>query len=158
MKTWNGKAIVNAGPYMIIQMDASSRGWGAYLEGRPTSAGINGLWSLKESSLQINCLELKVAELAVKTFVKTRESIYIHLKMENISALTHINKMGGTRSQQLTQITKSLWEFCLKKKIHLSAKYLPGSKNRIADALSRHYQDSSNWKLNTQLFHQINKQ
>ena len=158
MKTWNGKAIVNAGPDVIIQTDASLKGWGAYLEGRPTSTGINGLWSEKETSLQINCLELKAAELAVKTFAKDRESIHIHLKMDNITALTHINKMGGTRSQQLTQITKSLWEFCLKKRIHLSAEYLPGSKNRIADALSRQYQDSSNWKLNKQLFNQINKQ
>jgi hypothetical protein len=81
----------------------------------------------------------------------------VHLKMDNISALTHINKLGGTKSRPLTQITRSLWEFCLKKGIHLTAEYLPGSKNTIADSLSRHYEDSSNWHLDPQLFASLDK-
>ena len=158
METWNGKAIMSPGPDMIIQTDASLKGWGAYLEGRPASSGINGLWSETETKLQINCLELKAAELGVRSFVKNKESIHVHLKMDNITALTHINKMGGTKSQLLTQMTKSLWEFCLTKKIHLTAEYLPGNKNKIADALSRQYEDSSNWKLDPQLFTVLNNQ
>ena len=39
METWNGKAIMSPGPDMIIQTDASLKGWGAYLEGRPASSG-----------------------------------------------------------------------------------------------------------------------
>ena len=90
--------------------------------------------------------------------MKNKESIHVHLKIDNITALTHINKMGGTKSQLLTQMTKSLWEFCLTKKIQLTAEYLPGSKNKIADALSRQYEDSSNWKLDPQLFTVLNNQ
>jgi hypothetical protein len=156
METWNGRAIITSGPDMIIQTDASSKGWGAYQEGRPTSTGINGLWSKTESRLHINCLELKAAELAVQTFAKEKFSLHIHLKMDNITALTHINKLGGTKSQQLTEITKSLWEFCLRRNIHLTAEYLPGSMNSIADKLSRQFQDSSNWRLNPQLFASLN--
>ena len=72
METWNGKAIISPGPDMIIQTDASLKGWGAYLEGRPASSGINGLWSEAETKLQINCLELKAAELGVRSFVKNK--------------------------------------------------------------------------------------
>ena len=152
MESWNGRAIINSGPDMIIQTDASTKGWGAYLEGRPASSGINGIWSEAESQLHINCLELKAAELAVRTLARNKTALHIHLKMDNITALSHINKLGGTRSQRLTEITKSLWEFCLKKKIHLTAEYLPGSMNIIADKLSRNFHDSSNWRLNPQLF------
>ena len=157
MKTWNGKAIITPGPDMIIQTDASKTGWGAALENQPRS-GINGIWSQEESSQQINLLELRAAEFAVKTFTKNITQAHVHLKMDNIPALTYINKMGGTKSPLLHQTAKNLWSFCLEKKIQLTAEYLPGKKNTTADQLSRKYNDSSNWKLATEFFAQINHQ
>ena len=81
----------------------------------------------------------------------------VHLKMDNISALSHINKKGGTKSRQLVEATKNLWEHCLSKNIILTAEYLPGVQNTIADTLSRRYTDWSDWKLNPRYFSTLNE-
>ena len=157
LQSWNGRAIISPGPDMVIQTDASKTGWGAFVEGQPRSKGLSGLWSQSETRSQINLLELKAAEFAVRALTKNKSNLHIHLKMDNRSALVYINKLGGTRSQDLVQATKSLWQYCMTKGITLSAEYLPGEQNGIADALSRHHKDSSNWKLERAVFQQLNR-
>ena len=154
--TWNGRAIISSGPDMIIQTDASKAGWGAHREGRPLSEGVNGLWSVHEQTSQINLLELRAAEFAIKALAKGMTNIHIHLKMDNIVALTYINKLGGTRSDQMVEATRSLWQHCLQHRIHVTAEYLPGVQNQIADKLSRQYDDWSNWRLDTRMFQKLN--
>ena len=156
LTTWNGRAIISSGPDMIIQTDASKTGWGAHREGRPLSEGVNGLWSVQEQVCQINWLELKAAEFAIKALAKGMTDVHIHLKMDNIVALTYINKLGGTRSDQMVQAAKSLWQHCLQHRIHVTAEHLPGVQNQIADRLSRHYEDWSNWRLDPTMFQKLN--
>ena len=45
---------------------------------------------------QINMLEVMALWLAVQTFAKSdhKTQAYMHLKMGNVSALTHVNHMG----------------------------------------------------------------
>ena len=156
LETWNGNALISAAPDMILQTDASKSGWGAHREGPNNGEGINGLWTPEEAELAINLLELRAAEFGVKAFTKNLSNIHVHLKMDNISALAHINKKGGTRSRQLVDATKNLWEHCLKKGITLTAEYLPGIQNTVADSLSRHYVDWSDWKLEPKYFNKLN--
>ena len=54
LEAWNGKALVSSAPDLIIETDASQRGWGAFCNGVSTG----GQWSQGESLLHINCLEL----------------------------------------------------------------------------------------------------
>ncbi|KAI2668518.1 ATP-dependent DNA helicase CHL1 [Labeo rohita] len=49
----------------VVMIDASNLGWGALLEGNP----VFDSWSSLEQSLHINCLEIRAAFLALKTFL-----------------------------------------------------------------------------------------
>ena len=49
--------------------------------------------------------------------------------------------MGGTRNQELIQISKEIWDFLLSRQITSTAEYLPSSLNVIADWESRNHVD-----------------
>jgi hypothetical protein len=114
---------------------------------------------MEEKNLHINALEMKAAVIAIRSLTRTKENIHVHLKMDNVTAVTYLNKMGGTKSCTLNTITKEIWEYCLSKKIILTAEYLPGCQNSIADWESRNAQEVSinSWRLNPAIFDQINK-
>lgn len=77
--------------------------------------------------------------------------------MDNVSAVAHINRMGGTRSPILLKISREIWKYCQKRGITLTAEYIPVVLNEIADWESRHTESSNNWTLNRAIFQQINK-
>ena len=58
----------------------------------------------------------------------------------------------------LIKIAREIWEFCFKRKILISAEYLPGSMNVQADRLSREIPDSSDWQLDQQMVKQVMRQ
>ena len=72
--------------------------------------------------------------------------------MDNVTAVTYINKMGGPHSLLLSQLAKDLWDWCLNHNVLLRAQYLPGIQNVQTDRESRVFLDSSDWKLNTTIF------
>ena len=151
MEDWNGKAILAPKPQLTIESDASLLGWGAHCGGVSTG----GLWSPEERCRHINCLELMGASLAVKTFAKDRENLNIRLRMDNTTAIAYVNRMGGTHSHQLSAIASSLWQWCLQRRILLSAEHLPGAQNVSADAESRTLPSSAEWKLQKEVFQWI---
>ena len=120
-----------------------------------SGSGTGGPWSQTKSHLHINCLELLAATLAIKSFVKKRD-LHVHLKMDNTTALTYINKFGGTVSPELNRLTKELWLWCLDRNITLEATHLPGVKNCTADKESRVMLDRSNWMLCPRIFSKVN--
>ena len=66
-----------------------------------------------------------------------------------------LGKNGGTRSQELLQVAKEIWDYLLANRIAVTAEYLPRSLNIQADWQSRNHRDSSDWKLNPKIFSQI---
>ena len=40
-----------------------------------------------------------------------------------------------------------IWEFCIKRAVHISAAHIPGKENVLADLASREFQDSHKWML-----------
>ena len=106
-----------------------------------------------ERKFHINVLELKAAKLAVIPFtLKERDAISVHICMDNMTALSHLMKMGGYKNQELTSISKEIWQYLMKPKVVITAKYLPGSMNVEADRGSRQTRDLSEWKLNPTTF------
>ena len=67
---------------------------------------------------------------------------------------------GGTKSAILIEIAKDLWEYCLAKKITLTAEHLPGFLNQTADCESRILAtiSTNSWRLNPQIFTLIDLQ
>ena len=89
-------------------------------------------------------------EVKNNTFeTRYRQDIHIHLRMDNTTAISYVNHMGGTRSQALSQAACKLWQWCLSRGITLSAEHLPGVVNMIADQESR---TSMEWVLDRTVF------
>ena len=120
-----------------------------------------GTWSYQERTKHINILELIAAKLAILTFTKGKSVTAIHLQIDNMTALSYLVKIGGrgrgTRSPELLQVAKEIWDYLLANGIAVTAEYLPSSQNSQADWQSRDHRDSSDWKLNHKILSQIVK-
>lgn len=145
---WNGKALVSGDPDLTIETDASLLGWGAVCNGVRTG----GLWTQSERLLHINCLELMGGAFAVKAFTQHKTQVRVLLLMDNVTAVTYINKMGGTRSPILSSLAFELWTWCLQRRTSLTARHIPGIQNIQADQESRTVVDHSDWKLKPEIF------
>ena len=131
--------------------DASVQGWGAHCAHMITQ----GLWSIQQSKLHINVLELKAVLLALKTFVPQLpiQLRIIQVASDNTTVCAYINKQGGTRSWDMFVLSWHLFAFCQKNKVVLSARHVPGVMNLVADQLSRSEQIlHTEWSLNPQIF------
>ena len=149
LNRWNGHRILPLTPDLIIETDVSLLGLGAATEQMSTG----GLWSEKERTHHINLLEQAGGALATKTFTKGRKNTHVLLRMGNTTAIAYINRMGGTRSQTLSQAACDLWHWCLQQGITLSAVHLLGVMNSIADGESRSLQSSAEWMLERSICH-----
>lgn len=133
---------------LTILSDASKIGWGATCRGKNTG----GPWTTEEAIFHINYLELLAAFFALKSFASQVENASILLRLDNVTAIAFINKMGATHSQDLSDLAVEIWRWCIGWKIFIHAKHLPGKENVQGDWESRHVHDSSDWRLNRQIF------
>lgn len=78
--------------------------------------------------------------------------------MDNISAVNDINHLGGTRSKALSDLVTSFWQYCLDHQVSVTAEYLPGHENQVADFQSHNFRDSSLWKLDSEVIATLNSQ
>ena len=78
-----------------IFTDASKEGWGSHLNERTA----RGTWSLPESKLHINYLELKAVFLALKEFQDLCADKLVLVATDNTTVVSYINKEGGMRSR-----------------------------------------------------------
>ena len=150
---WNGRSLIVGNSSLTIETDASKKGSGEVCNGVCTE----GPWSPRERIMHINCLEFLATFLAVQCFAKNKTNVTVHLKMDSMSALTYINKLGGTIPPQLNSLAKEMWLWCMERSILLKAQHLAGVLNTIADDESRVMKDRSDWMLCPEVFHQINQ-
>ena len=61
---------------------------------------------------------------------------HVHVRMDNTSSISTVNK-GGSSSATLNGVRKLIWELQRRHSIHLSASYIRGVDNVVADSLSR---------------------
>ena len=97
--------------------------------------------------MHIKELELLALKLALETFLKAQEIKSLHIQMDNIVALTYFLKMGGIKNLQMSCLSKQIWELLLRKKVTVTAEYLPSAPKKHAGIESRYTTDSSDWKL-----------
>ena len=130
-------------PQHQITTDASLMGWGAESSG--VSSG--GNWSHSESKHHINYLEMLAILLGLQTFAKDKSNTHIRIMCDNTTAVNVINHMGTSHSDPCNSVAKEIWEWCIDRKIWLSAAHIPGKQNLIADFESRRNQRASEWRL-----------
>ena len=87
-----------------IFTDTSKEGWDAHLNERTT----RGTWSLPESKLHINYLELKAVFLALKEFQDLCADKLVLVATDNTTVVSYINKEGGMRSGTLCSAMEDL--------------------------------------------------
>ena len=135
-----------------IFTEASKEGWGAHLNERTA----RGSWSLPESKLHINYLELKAVFLALKEFQDLCTDKIVLVATDNTAVVSYINKEGGMRSGPLCALLSRILTWCTGKQVTLKAQHIPGRLNVVADKLSRLGQTiQTEWSLLPEVFEAI---
>ena len=94
-----------------IFTDASKEGWGAHLDEHTA----RGTWSLPESKLHINHLELKAVFLALKEF-RTLCYKTVLIATDNTTVVAYINKERGMKSASLCALLWRILSWCTRHK------------------------------------------
>ena len=102
--------------------------------------------------MHTNVLELTAAHFALLHLAADARGIHIQLKLDNLTAVAYINKMGGTHSPECNQVAQQIWEWAVERGIWLSAAYIPGEFNVVADFHSRCFHENKEWALKVSAF------
>ena len=139
-------------PDLYLFTDASLIGWGAHLGDLSAS----GRWSAQWSKEHINVLELRAVWLALKSFRQEISGCHVLLSTDNTTVAAYLNKGGGARSRTLSFMATKLLAWCARRQVSLTAKFLPGKLNVLADSLSRKGQIiHTEWPLHRGMLSQI---
>ena len=126
-----------------LETDASLEGWGA----TDHHTTIGGRWHNTEGH-SINYLEMMAILLAIKSYTRVKTNIkHIRILCDNMTAVSYVNNMGGSRSGNCNDIAKLIWDYCRGKNMWISAAHIPGKANQSADKMSRQFNDNTEWKL-----------
>ena len=122
----------------------------------PNEHTARGVWSLPESKLHINYLELKAVFLALKEFQDFCTHKIVLVATDNTTVVSYINKEGGRRSGPLCALLWRILTWCTRKQVTLKARDIPGWLNVVADKLSRLGQTiQTEWSLLPEVFQAI---
>ena len=138
-------------PTYVITTDGSHIGWGACMGDVTTQ----GLWNLAERKLRINILELLAVQISLSALLSDVHGQQVRLESDNTTVISYINSMGGCHSLECDTITKDIWTWAIAKNIWLSAAFIPGKINRVADKMSREFNPKLEWTLNLSVFNKI---
>ena len=109
-----------------IFTDASKEGWGAHLNEHTA----RGIWSLPESKLHINYLELKAVFLALKEFQSLCTCKIVLVATDNTTVVSYLNKEGGMRSGTLCALPWRILTWCTRHRVTLKSPTHSGSTER----------------------------
>lgn len=154
---WKNNLLVAVNPIrqqnfnLEIYTDASTSGWGAACGSETTG----GFWSSSERSSHINCLELLAIYFGLKSFANNKKNCDILVRVDNTTAISYVNRMGGVQYPHLNSIAKKIWNWCEERKIHIFASYIRSSLNVEADRESRNLNVDTEWELGSREFNNI---
>lgn len=134
-----------------IFTDSSGTGWGVYCNGERT----HGFWSAGELRHHINYLELLAVFYGLKCFVKDDYKCSILLRIDNTTAVSYINRMGGVRHKKLSGLTKEIWQWCEARDLWIFASYIASKQNVEADNQSRVKNIETEYSLKCSCFEKI---
>jgi len=80
-------------------------------------------------------LKITVVHNALKSFLPLLQGKAVRIRCDNIATVAHLNHMGG-RSPPMNNVMCAIHQLCKSSHIQLTATYLPGADNMVADCLS----------------------
>lgn len=134
-----------------IFSDASRTGWGGYCNG----SRVHGSWKQDELVSHINYLELLAVFLSLKCFAKSMSHCSLLLRIDNTTAISYVNRMGGIQFPHLNKLAKDIWQWCEMRRIWLFASYINTKENKEADQESRRLNCDTEWQLSQWAFEHI---
>lgn len=144
--------IVNQNFKREIYTDASRTGWGAVCE----NERVHGRWKTTESKYHINYLELLAIFLGLKSFASNDSNCTILLRVDNTTAISYINRLGGIQFPHLNDLARNIWQWCETRNLWLFASYV-NTKDNHADEESRKINPDTEWELSDRAFRMIKK-
>ncbi|KAI2646170.1 ORF V: Enzymatic polyprotein [Labeo rohita] len=155
---WRKPWFLSQGPVLgapcrrvTLATDASLTGWGAVMSGHPA----RGLWSGRQLTWHINCLEMLAVFRALKHFLPDLRDRHVLVRTDNTSVVSYINHQGGLRSRPLYKLAHQILVWSQDKLLSLRAVYVPGHLNLGADILSRQGPRPGEWMLHPEVVKQI---
>ncbi|XP_043470112.1 uncharacterized protein LOC122503582 [Leptopilina heterotoma] len=117
----------------FLTTDAADVGWGAQLD----NYHLSGTWTQEQKSWHSNLKEMFAVYAVIEKMNNYLRQLHILLQTDNRTLVAYIRKEGGTKSLPLLNLTYNLLQLIDDLEITLTAAYLPGCYNGIADRLSR---------------------
>lgn len=117
----------------FLTTDAADTEWGAQLNG----TFLSGNWSTEQKKWHSNRKEMYAVYASIKQEAQFLRKAHILLQTDNRTLVAYIQKEGGTKSLDLLNLMFQLLRLVDSLQIELSAAYLPGRYNGIANRLSR---------------------
>ncbi|XP_068231663.1 uncharacterized protein [Palaemon carinicauda] len=98
------------------------------------------VWSEEKKHLHINVLEIMAVSRALFHFQAHLKEHSAVLMSDNTSVVVHVNKQGGMLSRSLQQLTRQVFLWAESQHVTLSARYIPGQRNVLANTVSHRNQ------------------
>lgn len=119
-----------------VQADASLSGFGFIIgsEVYGDSWSANHLLTYEQN---INTLEMLAIWQGLKAFESVVSGKRVLVRCDNSTALCYLNNMGGQKSNLCNDLAKTIWQWCIPRKISLLVSHIPGNLNAEADFMSR---------------------
>ena len=103
--------------------------------------------------LKKNCITLTILStssiLRLTDLCKVLHHTHIRVYLDNTTAISVINHMGMSHSQQSNALGKTIWEWCIPRNIWISAAHIPRVDNTLADSESRSTDSHTEWMLDS---------
>jgi hypothetical protein len=141
-------------PDLRLESDASDLGWGGVNRTCKEVIKTGGKFTQDEVDLRNNYLELKAACFTILAFCKDGKNAHIQISVDNKTAVSYLNKQGGRKSH-LNRLAREIWKWAKSHKNWISAVYLEGIKNKVADYESRHVNDNLEYEISDEMFQKI---
>ena len=108
-------AIRHPCPSIEIRTDASGSGWGA----TDLEASTGGRWNQTELKFardgKINYLETLAVGFGLKSLCQEAHDKHILARIDNTTAVSYINNMGGIKSPDCNRAAKDVWMWCIER-------------------------------------------
>lgn len=79
----------------------------------------------------------------------------ILLRIDNTTAISYVNRMGGVQYKHLNSVAQAIWLWCEERNIYIFASYIKSSLNIEADSESRKLNIDTEWELHNDSFIQL---
>ena len=152
LSIWNGRSLISPAPDLIITTDASLKGWGAVsrssYQGTLDPGGILTAYKCPRTQGSSFCLESFLQE-SKETSCPSPNG------QQNSSCIP--TKNGGDTVSGTSRDSPGAMGICSEEGNFPDGRILARGVESRSDWQSRHFRDSSNWKLNPKVFHSIDQ-